>query len=378
MTTSNCTTIQESTAELIDEFTVQLIFGVLYSMVWVAGIVGNSLVLYVVSFNQVSLSVRSIFIGCLAVSDLLMSLTSLPITAITIFSRVWIFPSIFCKLIGIFQEGSIFVSSFTLTVIAIDRVLLITKPNKEIINYNRAIIVVIGIWALGYSLALPTGIHSGEAAYPGLCGVFCEEQWPDYSEALGRSNQRRIYGLTVLVLQFGIPALISSICYYIISRVMDSQLERRRGQTLLPESEMKLVSRKSRANKMMIVMVLGFIFAWVPINCINLYRDLISTFTVTTWFSMVFALCHVTAMMSAVLNPVIYSWFNPQFRSAIQSVFQRHRKQSLYSTKAHAELPSRASHHIMPVSSAARSDCKKSEVFLTTSTDTHLPGDQML
>ncbi|KIH65117.1 hypothetical protein ANCDUO_04563 [Ancylostoma duodenale] len=56
-----------------------------------------------VNRSPVSLSVRSVFIGCLAVSDLLMSLTSLPWTAVTLFTREWIFPKPICKLIGVFQ-----------------------------------------------------------------------------------------------------------------------------------------------------------------------------------------------------------------------------------------------------------------------------------
>ncbi|WKY07104.1 hypothetical protein Q1695_006926 [Nippostrongylus brasiliensis] len=89
----------------------------------------------------------------------------------------------------------------------------------------------------------------------------------------GRSAGRRLYGLSVLLSQFGVPALISSMCYWLISRVMSSQLERRRGHTLLKESEEKKVNRKTQANRMMIAMVLGFIFAWMPLNASNLYRD---------------------------------------------------------------------------------------------------------
>ena len=57
---------------------------------------------------QVTLSsVRSVFICSLAVSDILMSLTSLPITAVSIFTRDWVFPKIVCKLIGVFQVSGI-------------------------------------------------------------------------------------------------------------------------------------------------------------------------------------------------------------------------------------------------------------------------------
>ncbi|CAD6190738.1 unnamed protein product [Caenorhabditis auriculariae] len=318
----NCSTVQTYAPESVDLFSVRAVFSCLYCLVWIAGVVGNTLVLYVLTFNQVSLSVRTVFVGCLAASDLLMCFFSLPVTAVSIFARIWIFPPIFCKLIGVFQGGSIFVSSFTLTVIALDRCILILKPNREVVNFQRATSAVVAIWVLGYSLALPVGIYSGIVSYDGICGSFCEEQWPDYSEELGKSDIRRFYGLSVLLLQFGIPAVISSICYYMISRVMSNQLERRRGHKLRPESEEKLVSRKTRANRMMIVMVLGFIVAWMPLNAINLYRDL-TNFTQTQWYSTVFGLAHVCAMCSAVLNPIIYSWFNPQFRTSITALFSR-------------------------------------------------------
>ncbi|EPB74833.1 hypothetical protein ANCCEY_06057 [Ancylostoma ceylanicum] len=49
---SNCTSIQDTLFEAIDLTAVRALFAVLYSLVWVAAIVGNTLVLYVVSFNQ--------------------------------------------------------------------------------------------------------------------------------------------------------------------------------------------------------------------------------------------------------------------------------------------------------------------------------------
>lgn len=51
---TNCTSIQVSMFETVDLTAVRLVFGMLYSLVWIAAIVGNTLVLYVVSFNQVS------------------------------------------------------------------------------------------------------------------------------------------------------------------------------------------------------------------------------------------------------------------------------------------------------------------------------------
>ncbi|KAK6027622.1 7 transmembrane receptor [Ostertagia ostertagi] len=251
------------------------------------------------------------------------------------------------------QGGSIFVSSFTLTVIALDRCLLILKPNKEMIGYNRAVAIVVAIWVCGYALALPVGIFSRAVSYDELCG---QMRW---------NQAGRLYGLSVLLSQFGVPALISSVCYWLISQVMSSQLERRRGHTLLKESEEKLVNRKARANRMMIAMVLGFIFAWMPLNAINMYRDW-GSFTNKPWFSTVFALCHVSAMTSAALNPVIYSWFNPQFRRAVQSLCSGHGKAT--KNKYHTDTPTK------PVETTTEVKIK-TELLLN---DCHQPGDQIL
>lgn len=319
---SNCSSIQELNFESVDLLSVRIPFSLLYLLVWTCSIVGNSLVLYIVIFAQVSLSVRSVFIGCLAVSDMLMSLTSLPITAITIFVREWIFPSFFCKLINVFQGGSVFVSSFTLTAIAIDRCILVRRPNIEIINYTRAINIVILIWILGYSFALPLGIFSDAVQYDTFCGEFCEENWPDYNQTTGYSRLRRGYGFTVLILQFAFPVIISSICYTAISRVMNEQLERRRGHQLLPQAEQRLLNKKNRANRMMVYMVGGLFVAWMPLNLVNLYRDFFDISSFGSWYSTVFAFSHVIAMMSGIVNPLIYSWFNPAFRTSVENLIR--------------------------------------------------------
>ncbi|KAF8372866.1 npr-3 [Pristionchus pacificus] len=191
------------------------------------------------------------------------------------------------------------------------------------INYSRAIKIVLFIWILGYSLALPLGIFSEAVKYENYCGEFCEENWPDYSNDTGYSRLRRMYGFAVLILQFAFPVIISSMCYIAISRVMNEQIIRRRGQQLLPSAERRLRDKKNRANRMMVYMVGGLLIAWMPLNLVNLYRDFFDITSFGPWYSTVFAFSHVIAMMSGVVNPVIYSWFNPSFRSAIQNLIRR-------------------------------------------------------
>lgn len=184
-----------------------------------------------------------------------------------------------------------------------DRFLLIRHPATEVgvlinpffitflqlINFTKAVLIVILIWILGYSFAFPIGLFSNAEDYAPLCGLFCEETWPDTNES-GVSRIRKIYGVSVLIIQFGLPMVISSVCYILIGRIINKQIEKRKKQQiLLEENQQRLESRKSRSNRMMVAMVGGLVLAWLPMNLINLWRDFSSSEKASEWYSLIFA-----------------------------------------------------------------------------------------
>lgn len=116
---------------VMDNAGIQGLFAVLYVSVWLVGVAGNGLVLGVVAVSSYmryrygnterlgklnsAFPVRSVFVVSLACSDLLIAMTSLPVTAVNMFTQIWIFPDFMCYCIGFFQAFSIFQSSFTFT-----------------------------------------------------------------------------------------------------------------------------------------------------------------------------------------------------------------------------------------------------------------------
>ncbi|KAL3084789.1 hypothetical protein niasHT_031674 [Heterodera trifolii] len=298
-----------------------------------------------------------------------MSFTSLPITAISIFTRDWVFPSPFCKLMGIFQGGTVFVSSFTLTAIAVDRYILIKHPTKQKIGFRTAICIIIGVWTLGYACALPVGLFSSTQEYPPFCGTFCEENWPDTEEQTGRSRIRKLYGLLVLIVQFGLPTVISSLCYWNIGRLIRRQIQKRKERqlVLLQESKDRMKSQKNRTNRMMVTMVAGLVLAWLPMNLINLWRDFNSENSANSddaksneWYSLIFAACHSVAMTSAVWNPLIYSFFNPQFKETIRASLERRRKSQAVTALLLTQQQNNAN-----TSESRRTSCRSLNVLIT-------------
>ena len=95
----------------------------MYCLLILVGSLGNILVITAVARNPAMRTVRNIFIINLGISDLLLCLITMPLTLAEVLSQYWPFgkSAILCKLFGTLQALSIFVSSITITAIALDR-----------------------------------------------------------------------------------------------------------------------------------------------------------------------------------------------------------------------------------------------------------------
>lgn len=158
-----------------------------------------------------------------------------------------------------------FVSSFTLSAIAVDRYILVRHPAAEVlfpkctsfsrqflfqkIGLKNAVLIIIMIWTFGYLFAFPVGLFNSTESYGPFCGTFCDEFWPDQNDE-GVSQLRKYYGTAVLIFQFGLPALICSLCYWTIGKVIKNQIaKRKQHQVVLEDNHNRLMSRKNRSNR---------------------------------------------------------------------------------------------------------------------------------
>ena len=94
-----CDPIQQVERNFIDMPAAQYTFGILYGLTLFVGILANVVIVYVTACRNIPFGFRPNFILSLAISNLLALLISLPVTSITMISRVWIFPDFFCSLL---------------------------------------------------------------------------------------------------------------------------------------------------------------------------------------------------------------------------------------------------------------------------------------
>ncbi|KAK5971448.1 7 transmembrane receptor [Trichostrongylus colubriformis] len=183
-------------------------------------------------------------------------------------------------------------------------------------------------------------------------------------------HTKLIYGISLLVVQFVIPALIMSFCYWKILQKVRTDWIVEEGSMLTAAQQAQTAVRKRRVMYVLILMVVVFMTSWLPLSAVNLIKDLEiplvckSFFTISRclirkngirrsvlwfWFSQLKFMCefrplpvvsvfltvkflfhileqmyfkllnvHAIAMTSVVWNPLLYFWMSKRHRRALK------------------------------------------------------------
>lgn len=289
-----------------------------YLIIFLLGIVGNCLVCFVVLHNKHMQTVTNYFITNLALADILLCVLAVPFTPLYFFMGRWIFGSILCTLVAVAQGTSVYVSTLTLTSIAIDRYFVIIYPFRPKLELKVCYGIIIGIWMFSISATLPYAFYVTQAEYKSV--NYCEEFWP--SEFI-----RKVFSLFTTIMQFVVPFIIILFCYVMISIRMSERIKARPGcrGSRREESDRE---KKTRTNRMLIAMVTIFGVCWLPVNTIHLIGDYYAPASHSKYFNLCFFITHIIAMSSTCYNPFLYAWLNENFRKEFQQVLPCFKKSS--------------------------------------------------
>ena len=122
-----------------------------------------------------------------------------------------------CKMVGSLQAVSIFVSTLSITAIALDRYQLIVYPTKRSFQLTGALLALGGIWAIGVILALPLFIvrtlnHVELNLRPPIPPSvpksvdYCIEAWPS-------EKGRSLYSVGSILVQYALPIITVSVAH---------------------------------------------------------------------------------------------------------------------------------------------------------------------
>uniref|UniRef100_A0A7E4UYK0 G_PROTEIN_RECEP_F1_2 domain-containing protein n=1 Tax=Panagrellus redivivus TaxID=6233 RepID=A0A7E4UYK0_PANRE len=300
---------------------------VAYAVVIILGAVGNLLTIVAIVRNAQMRTVRNFFILNLALSDFFICTVTAPITLYTVLYMFWPFGTTICKIAGSLQGFNIFLSTFSIAAIALDRYVLIIFPMKRQRQHNLSLLFFSLIWLISFVLALPLFTASDinlifEKPDCGIQLTICHEQNQRWKEM---PINKETYTVGVMVTQYAIPLTSIVFAYSRIAVRMRTRLAARNSlcnavqNSTVNQRRKSVVERQRRTHLLLICIVVVFAIAWLPLNVFHV----VNTFGWSEKFSVpTFALCHVLAITSACLNPMSYAFFNQNFRQEFAVMFE--------------------------------------------------------
>uniref|UniRef100_A0A1I7ZKP8 G_PROTEIN_RECEP_F1_2 domain-containing protein n=1 Tax=Steinernema glaseri TaxID=37863 RepID=A0A1I7ZKP8_9BILA len=343
MASANCTPYHELFADPSSHPASVSVFALLYALIFVLGLVGNVGLILVTAKHRSLQSCQNIFIVNLAVSDVILCLLSIPLTPVTHILKQWYFGALLCRVVGATQAIGMFIGSFSLCAIAVDRYFrLVVAPGRPL-RRDHAIRITWSLWIVSILVTLPYVYHMKLKSYrdQNICGEFCTEEWPSV-------DSKRFYTFFVLLVQFVIPFTIMTFCYravfaflrkrahsrlssiaqqanllYVLAATAGGDSQQHKDQlSHLIEQKRRVAHQKRRVTLILVSMVVIFGLTALPHNVANLVNEYDQEYFLMELggvdFSYLFMLfAHCMAMTCCVANPVLYAFLNPEFRELV-------------------------------------------------------------
>uniref|UniRef100_A0A4X1TDX5 Neuropeptide FF receptor 1 n=1 Tax=Sus scrofa TaxID=9823 RepID=A0A4X1TDX5_PIG len=306
---------------------VAAMFIVAYVLIFLLCMVGNTLVCFVVLKNRRMRTVTNMFILNLAVSDLLVGIFCMPTTLVDNLITGWPFDNATCKMSGLVQGMSVSASVFTLVAIAVERFRYIVHPFREKLTLRKALVTIAVIWALALLIMCPSAVtltvtreehhfmvDARNRSYPLYS---CWEAWPE-------KGMRKVYTTVLFSHIYLAPLALIVVMYARIARKLcKAQGPARAGEEAAAEGS-RGARRRARVVHMLVMVALFFTLSWLPLWVLLLLIDYgqLSEPQLHLVTVYAFPFAHWLAFFNSSANPIIYSYFNENFRRGFQAAFR--------------------------------------------------------
>ncbi|RWS21604.1 putative G-protein coupled receptor 83-like protein [Leptotrombidium deliense] len=294
-------------------YTRDVIFITGLNLTALVAVIGNYLILNVIS-NDVQMKSKTFsLMANMAVSDLMAGLFIWceMFFCSSYFMEHFVYGEYVCAVNQMSLLTTYFVSTFTLTAIAVDRHRgIIVSPLHQ---SNKTVAIKLLSWIFGAILNLPIMTANSIPEFFGHKELLTFRVF--YKTSLNQTIIR-IRGIFVFMCQFGVPLIITSFCYIRIVLIL-------KNRKLIGHHEnqrrVEFQKRNYRIVKMLILVLICFTLAWFPIHLSHIYVIFTSTvFIDEPEIPSAFLFLYWLALSSCFFNSLIYFWYYKEFRQQIK------------------------------------------------------------
>uniref|UniRef100_A0A8C6U6Q2 Somatostatin receptor 5 n=1 Tax=Neogobius melanostomus TaxID=47308 RepID=A0A8C6U6Q2_9GOBI len=290
-----------------------VVSAVIFIIIFIVGLLGNTLVIYVVVRYTKMKTVTNLYILNLALADELYILC-IPFQCTQNVLSYWPYGEFLCKMYMTADIMSQFTSTFCLTVMSIDRYLAVVHPMKSAKWRKPHVAKILNalMWAVSFLIALPVTIFSNIQERFNSCNITWPEPYHLWSNA---------FILFTAIFGFFGPVVVICLCYLLlVIRVRSAGA--RAGLTKLRKSERKVT-------RMVVVIVLVFVLCWLPFFTINLV-NLVYTIPENDFAATMYFIQVILTYVNSCANPILYGFLSNNFKQSFQKALCVARANELY------------------------------------------------
>lgn len=264
---------------------------VMYCIVFVLGVPGNGLVVWVTTV-EMKRTVNTVWFLNLAVADLLCCFAA-PFSIMRIALGHWPLGLFACKTISSLILINMYASVLLLSVISIDRCALVLKPvwcqNKRTVT--KAYVACLVIWILAFIFSSPSFVYRQTTEK--------KNDTEGCSYVNYKQNVENFIAVFRLLMGFVIPFVVITACYCVIMAKVSGRY-----------------SQSTKTLKVVLIVIIGFFVCWLPYHVVGLILAVNTVHTeVYTLLEKVDAIFIALAFVNSCINPIIYVLAGREFKS---------------------------------------------------------------
>ncbi|XP_050521027.1 RYamide receptor-like isoform X2 [Daktulosphaira vitifoliae] len=211
---TNSTDLSTEVTVLYDvPVSIIVLLSIFYGTISVMAVVGNTLVIWIVTSSRRMHNVTNCYIANLALADIVIGLFSIPFQFQAALLQRWNLPAVMCPFCPFVQVLSVNVSIFTLTAIAIDRHRAILSPLRATPTKFRAKLLIATIWIAAFTLATPMAIALRVQVIEYTDGAGYKLEKPFCHNLRLPEQTMFLYRVTLLFVQYVVPVIIITVVY---------------------------------------------------------------------------------------------------------------------------------------------------------------------
>uniref|UniRef100_A0A0A9YNR1 Somatostatin receptor type 4 n=1 Tax=Lygus hesperus TaxID=30085 RepID=A0A0A9YNR1_LYGHE len=279
---------------------------ILYALVCIVGLLGNSLVIYVVLRFSKMQTVTNMYIVNLAVADECF-LIGIPFLIATMSLELWPFGHVMCKIYMATTSINQFTSSIFLTIMSADRYVAvchpITAPKMRTPFISKIVSLV--AWTASAVLMVPVFMYAKLEILGDPEQSSCNIIWPESEKLTGQTA----FTLYTFVLGFFIPLVLIFCFYFLVIRKL---------QTVGPKNKSKEKKKSHRkVTKLVLTVITVYVLCWLPYWIMQVAliftppNQCQSRITVT-----VFLIAGCLSYSNSAMNPILYAFLSDNFKKS--------------------------------------------------------------